>query len=218
MVKQKQTHTCRATLAIVLSTNSAGYGSSSGAVRSLTHARVRACKSSVSGGIRGPPETEARMSAMSSMMCRQHLAATNLTGRQFSPLLCMKDAPRDWKPNSVFCPFEIHFDNTSSFINCQPLCAHVMVISKSSRITDRRQRVATEVAACRSDDTEPSPISQLSLPMCIREALFGLHYVARSCVTSRFARLFDRQLVARVVSSSRETPTGRSLPPPPGRT
>ena len=108
MVKQKQTHTCRATLAIVLSTNSAGYGSSSGAVRSLTHARVRACKSRVSGGIRGPPETEARMSAMSSMMCRQHLAATNLTGRQFSPLLCIKDAPRDWKPVLSLSRGEMH--------------------------------------------------------------------------------------------------------------
>lgn len=56
--------TCIRTLSITRSTSSVGYGDNSGAVRSLTHARVNACKSSVRCGTRGAL-TEARMSSMS---------------------------------------------------------------------------------------------------------------------------------------------------------
>jgi len=49
---------------VTLSINSVGYGSSSGAVLSATHARVSAWRSRVPAGIEGP-ETEANISSMS---------------------------------------------------------------------------------------------------------------------------------------------------------
>ena len=56
--------TCFLTLSITRSVRAEGYGSSSGAVRSLTQARVKACRSSAHCGILGAV-TDARMSEMS---------------------------------------------------------------------------------------------------------------------------------------------------------
>jgi hypothetical protein len=61
--------TCILILSITLSINSSGYGNSSGAHLSATHARVKACRSEVRCGIRSVVDTEARMSSIFMISC-----------------------------------------------------------------------------------------------------------------------------------------------------
>jgi hypothetical protein len=152
------------------------------------------------------------MSAMSSMIV--HDVSSTLAATTFldSP---HEDAPRDWKPNSIFCPREIHFEsNRQHFIHCQLLCSHVMV-TVSLRITGRR--VTTDVVACRSDDTAPFRSfghSGRPSPCLVWSSPCGWQARQDHALSLGSLRLLARQPVARVASSSCQTPTGRSPPPP----
>jgi hypothetical protein len=110
------------------------------------------------------------MSAMSSMMCRLLLVASNLAGRQFSPHV--EDAlPRDWKLKAELCFLPTQHslsDNTFTTYSQQP---RVHVIVFVGLAANSAKNIATTViVACRSDDTEPVPTFRLTLAMCSTEA------------------------------------------------
>lgn len=62
-------NTCALIRSRTLSIKDSGHGKISGAHRSVTHARVRACRSFVSGGRSGEGPRSARMSSMSMIVC-----------------------------------------------------------------------------------------------------------------------------------------------------
>jgi len=72
--KLRQFLTCRLILSIILAINVSGHGSSSGATRSATHARVSSWRSRVSWGIESP-SISAKMSSMSIGKLERHRAA-----------------------------------------------------------------------------------------------------------------------------------------------